>query len=145
MNRTSKLLPAAVLLAACSATTQVAQETEAVRDFIEAADLIEVDRIRIGRDSGHTYISDHFVIVDGLNEEYLAEFVRRCPELTRPDFTPEMVDERRDPGNLRARFDTIRGCRIDKLYELTPEQAEELRNLGDAPGDEVYMPPEEES
>lgn len=146
MNKIHYLvLPAALVVAACSSTTQVPQETEAVRDFIEAADLIPVDRIRTGRSTNHSYISDHFVIIEGTEAEYLAEFRQRCHDLTRPDFTPEMVDERRDPNQLHARFDTIRGCYIDKLYELTPEQAEELRNLGDAPGDEVYMPPKDES
>ena len=99
----------------------------------------------------HAYVSDYFVILDGGGEEYLAEFSQRCRNLTE-DFTRypidehnPLVDKRRDPNHVYAKFDTIRGCPISKLYELTPEQAEELRNLGDAPGDEVYMPPKDES
>ena len=44
-------------------------------------------------------------------------------------------DIRYDSSVLRARFDTLRGCRIDKLYAIEPGQADELRNLGWAPGD----------
>ena len=145
MNKSKFMVPIAALLAACSATTEVPQETEAVRDFIAAADLIEIDRVRTGRNTNHTYVSDHFVIIKGDREDALAEFSRRCYDLTRTDFTPQMVDTRRDPSHIHAKFDTIRGCHIDRLYELTPEQAEELRRLGDAPGDEVFIPPKEES
>ena len=145
MSKIKYLVPLAALLAACSSTTEVPQETEAVRDFIASADLIEVDRIRTGRNSKHSYVSDYFVIVEGDRAEYLAEFRRRCHDLRRPDFTEQMVDDRRDPNHMHAKFDTIRGCYIDKLYELTPEQAKELKNLGDAPGDEVFIPPKEES
>ena len=71
------------------------------------------------------------------------EFQRDCWELRRNDFTPEMVDVRDNQNVLRARFDTIRGCRIGKMYEITAEQRVELTALGDAPGDEIFLPGEE--
>ena len=43
MNKMIKALPAVFLLAACSSTTEVPQETEAVRDYIAAADLEQVN------------------------------------------------------------------------------------------------------
>ena len=134
MNKRTTGIPLLVLLAACGATGEVTQETEAVRDFIAAADLQEVKSIRAGRQAGHTYLSDYFVTVKGDRGYYLAEFKRRCSELKRTDFTPAMVDHRRDANQLHAKFDTIRGCYIDKLYELTPDQAQELKNLGDCAG-----------
>ena len=144
-RKSNYVLPLVAALAACSVTTEVSQETEAVRDYIATADLAEVTRVRAGRNTSHKYISDHFVIIEGEQQQVLAEFSRRCYDLTRSDFTPQMVDTRRDPSHIHAKFDTIRGCHIDKLYGLTPEQAEELRNLGDAPGDEVFMPDNDDS
>ena len=145
MSKSKYLAVFVAFLTACSVTTEVPQETEAVRDFIATADLTEVTRVRAGRNMSYTYISDHFVIIKGDQQDVLAEFSRRCYDLSRSDFTPQMVDRRRDPNHVNAKFDTIRGCYVDKLYEVTPEQAEELRNLGDAPGDEVYMSPDNDS
>ncbi|MEO1202021.1 MAG: DUF6491 family protein [Pseudomonadota bacterium] len=145
------IAPAAlVMLAACSVTPP-AQEVEAVRDYVSAAELQPVDRIRMDRNSGgYTYLNDYFVILPALRKEYLVEFNRRCLEL-RDDIdpfgpgsiNPNMIDVRRDSSLLRARFDTIRGCQILTFYEITDEQLKELKNLGDAPGEEIFLPEDE--
>jgi hypothetical protein len=105
-----------------------------------ANQLEEVDEIRFLRQFNYTYVNDWFVIVPTRTGDYLVAFDRDCYELRKTDFTPEMVDDRTDPNRLRARFDTIRGCHIDKIYEVSDEQSKELADLGDAPGDEVYLP-----
>ena len=58
--------------------------------------------------------------------------MRDCRELDEFRVTP---DYRREANLLRARFDTIRGCHIGKIYAVDKGQAQELENLGDAPGD----------
>ena len=143
MRKIECVWPLALLAVGCG-TQPDPQETEAVRDYIASAELEKVDRIRTGRHMSHRYVSDYFVIVEGLREEYLVEFSRRCHDLTRTDFTPEMMDERRDTNHLEPKFDTIRGCRIGSIYGLSGEQSKEIRNLGDAPGDEVFIPEESE-
>lgn len=130
---------AALLLAACI-TPYDAQEIEAVRDYVAAHDLEEVEQLRYNRQLNYTFVNDYFVIIPTRREYFLAEFVSECRELRLRHFTPEMYDVRTDSNTLRARFDTIRGCRIGKLYAITEEQADELKNLGDAPGDEVFLP-----
>ena len=35
---------------------------------------------------------------------------------------------------MRAKFDTIRGCRIAAIYALDEAEAAELKNIGEAPG-----------
>ena len=137
------ILPALLAVAACSSTTQRPQEIEAVRDYIVAAELEEITEIRMRGQLSYTYVNDRFVTIDTRRGDYLLELNRDCWELRRNDFTPEMVDVRDNPNVLRARFDTIRGCRISKMYEITAEQREELTALGDAPGDEIFLPGEE--
>ena len=142
MNKIS-ILPALLAVAACSSTTQRPQEIEAVRDYIVAAELEEVTEIRTREQLSYTYVNDRFVTIDTRRGDYLLEFNRNCWELRRNDFTPEMMDVRDNSNVLRARFDTIRGCRIGKMYEITADQSEELTALGDAPGDEIFLPGEE--
>ena len=145
MLATNKQLPAAfaaaVLLAGC-ATGYDASEIEAVHDYVVANQLEEVDEIRYFRQLNYTYVNDQFVVVPTNRGDYLVEFARLCRELRQLDFTPEMVDRRADADRIRARFDTIRGCQIGKIYSITDAQFDELRNLGDAPGDEIYIPDE---
>lgn len=131
-------------IGACSSTTLQPQEVEAVRDYVAATDLPEVSEIRIREQLNYRYLNDHFVILQSRRGDYLVEMQRRCFELRQTNFTPEMVDVRTNDHLIRPRFDTIRGCRIGKAYEITEEQAEELKALGDAPGDNLYMPDEED-
>ena len=141
----NKLLTVSTLLiiAACSSTTQSPQEIEAVRDYVVAAELEEVTQIRLREQMRYTYVNDRFVTIPTRRGDYLVELQRDCWELRRNDFTPEMVDVRHNQNVLRARFDTIRGCRIAKMYEITAAQRTELTALGDAPGDEIFLPGEE--
>ena len=107
--------------------------------------LQEVASFRISEQLNYRVVNAFFVTVDTRRGDYLLEFNTSCRALTRRDFTPEMVDIRRDPNRIRARFDTIRGCMIGKIYPISNEQREELRELGDAPGEEIYLPDEDES
>lgn len=142
MNRIL-ILPALLLIAGCSSTSTQPQEIEAVRDFVVAAELEEVNEIRLRKTLSYTYVNDRYVTVPTRRGDYLVELRRDCFELRQNDFTPEMVDVRDNQNVLRARFDTIRGCYIGAIYEITESQREELRDLGDAPGDEIYLPDEE--
>ena len=149
------LIPAALLVLAGCATPQKAQEIEAVRDFVAANELEQVERVRyrFRGDLKYRYVNDRYVKVEGRDGDFLVEFRRNCPEL-RDRIRPEtmsgplqdspLVDKPRDANVLNARFDTIKGCRIAAIYGLTPEQYEELDNLGDAPGEEIFLPDEEQ-
>lgn len=121
-----------LLLQPGCATRQEPRASAAVEDFIVAAGLEELAMIRTRNDYGWEYLSDRFVIIETRDGEYLLRFQRRCRELNE---VPVQPDIRYDSSVLRARFDTLRGCRIDKLYAIEPGQADELRNLGWAPGE----------
>ncbi len=137
------IVSALLVVAGCSSTTQRPQEIEAVRDYVAAAELEEVTDIRLREQLNYTYVNDRFVTIDARRGDYLVEFNRDCWELRQTQVSGGMVDVRDNHNVLRARFDTIRGCRIGKIYEITEAQREELTALGDAPGDEIFLPGEE--
>ena len=120
-----------VLFGGC-ATSSEPEISGAVGDYISAAELEDQDSIRTMGTYSYHVISQRYVTVETNKENYLVEFVRRCHELMQYDVTPDI---RYEKNILRSRFDTIRGCRIGRIYSIDKGQAEELKNLGEAPGD----------
>ena len=120
-----------VLFGGCAASSEP-KISGAVSDYIKAAELEDQDSIRTMGNYSYHVISQRYVTVQALREDYLVEFVRRCHELDEYRVTPDI---RYEKNILRSRFDTIRGCRIGRIYSIDKGQAEELKNLGEAPGD----------
>lgn len=142
------LLFAALTLAACGGTVSrlgPGKEIEAVRDFVAVSDLPEVDKLRLYDQIKFLYVNDHFVVIPQRRSNHLIEFKGRCDELRRRKWSSDMVDFRVSSRYLYADHDTIRGCVIGRIFELTSAQLEDLRELGDAPGIEVFIPENEES
>ena len=121
-----------IVLCAC-ATQNGQQVTDAIDDLIQVAELEELDKVRTSSTDQFYYdeLSDDYVILRTRRDQYLVRFTRRCRELNDTKPTPDI---RHDPNTLRARFDTIRGCRISNIYAIDKAQAEELKYLGEAPG-----------
>ncbi len=126
-----------VLLAGCASqdeqedpsTQDIAQ---AVKDFIELRGLEEVPSMRSGTNDGWTTIDETFILYTARRDTYLVEFARPCWELR--DQTRITPDRRWDANTIRSRFDTIRGCRIHRIYGVTEAEVAELENIGEAPG-----------
>jgi hypothetical protein len=120
-------------LAACATQEEaVTQDTEqAIRDFIAVRQLAETDQVRTANDDSWTEIDQKFVLYETRNEVFLFEFSRRCREL---DEIPVVPDARHSGNTVRARFDTLRGCRIAKMFPLTEGEVAELSNIGASPG-----------
>ena len=136
LTRLSAGLLAAALLGACAAQDErpsTQDVDQAVRDYIEVRDLEDLDTLRSGANDHWQRLSDHFILYTGRRDTYLVEFSRRCLELR--DHTRITADERWDSNVVRARFDTIRGCRIAHIYALNEGEVRELENIGDAPGE----------
>ncbi len=125
-----------VLIAGC-AETGTKQESSAIskekvfEDYIEVSQLKELDVIRTRDQIHYKVVSDKYIIIYDRKTFYLATFRQACKELQGGHVTPDI---RHDPNTIRARFDTIRGCKIELLYALDEGQAEELIQLGKAPG-----------
>ena len=136
--RTALTIALTAALVACAGQdskepSEADKAVQAVRDLIEVRGLQEVDHMRSsGRDSWES-IDNWFLIYKTRRDTYLVEFDRRCWELD--DDARIVADERWDSNKVRARFDTIRGCRIGKLYALDEDDVAELENIGEAPGE----------
>ena len=124
----------AIAIAGCAG--QPSQETidknQAVRDFVELRELESLSRIRSDSSDGWQQITLTYIIYRTRRAQYLFEFVRPCRELT--DYTRIVADERHEVNVIRAKFDTLRGCRIAAIYALTPAEVAELENIGEPPG-----------
>ena len=133
-------LCALLLLGGCAATEE-AEDASAFRDFIEVTDLQSARAISTFGTLGgldHEILDDEYLIVSNRDQDYLLEYVSRCDE---DPFTRRVkADVRSDANRIYAGIDTYRGCRIKALYELTPDQVVELRNLGMAPGEKPRKP-----
>ena len=136
--RIATALAVALVLGACAGQEEKPSTqdiTQAINDFIDVRGLEELDALKSGSNDGWTQLSDRFILYEGRRDMYLVEFVRRCHELN--DNTRITPDKRWDANTIRARFDTIRGCRIAKIYALAEEEVAELENIGDAPGENI--------
>ena len=115
------------LISACAGTPETPAEVQAVRDYVEVGELKEVDRIRTGGSDGWSAVTDYYAIYNGRDGRFLLEFTQICRELT--DNTRVTPDRRYDHNVMRRGIDTLRGCRIDKMYPLTEAQAQEIEAL----------------
>ena len=121
-----------VSLAACATKEDtITQDVEqAVRDFIAVREMEGADKIRTANSDHWEAIDQNFIIYKKRNETYLVEFARTCREL---DQYPVVADVR-NGNEIRARFDTIRGCRVAAIYLLTEGEIAELEAIGESPG-----------
>jgi len=131
--RATILLTGIAILAGCVSTDEtVTQDTEqAVRDFIAVRGLPTTDRVRTARDDQWQDIDQNFLLYLQRRRAYLFEFARRCHELNEFPVVPDVRDS---SNTIRAKFDTLRGCRIAKIYPLTEAEVAELRDIGESPG-----------
>ena len=126
-------------LAACATSgssneREIAEKSknQAVIDFVEVRELTEVDRMRASDRDSWDELTMTYIVFKSRRTRHLVEFARPCYEMR--DNTQVTPDNRSDPNHIRAKFDTIRGCRINRMWELTRDEAAELGNLGDAVG-----------
>ena len=125
--KTAVLAAALVLIAGCAGTPKVAEDTEALRDYVEVGELAETDRIRTHGSDTWKPLTLHFALYSARDGDFLLEFSRLCRELY--DNTLITPDRRHDHNVIRRGMDTLRGCRIDGMYPLTEAQAQEVEAL----------------
>lgn len=115
------------MVAACAGTPEIPADTQAVRDYIDVGELAQVDRIRTHGSDEWMPVTNHFAMYKGRDGRFLLEFTRVCREMF--DNTSITPDRRYDHNVMRRGIDTLRGCRIDRMYPLTDAQAEEIKAL----------------
>lgn len=137
-------LTALIVLALSACATPVdrispGKDVEAVRDFVAAGEMQELNSVRLVEQIRVQYVNDYFVVIPTRRDQYLVEFRGRCSGLRERKWVSDMIDIRVHSRMLYSDHDTIRGCVIGNLYELSDSQLEELKSMGDAPGDEVSV------
>jgi len=127
-----------IALSACATKDNSQKQTveriknQAILDFIEVRGLQEADKIRSTERDGWDSVTMTYIIYKARRDRYLLEFSRPCYELRdNREVTPDI---RANPNVIRAKFDTLRGCRIARIFPMTQEEADELKNIGEAPG-----------
>ena len=116
------------LLAGCAAQ-QGPTADDAIDDFVALSGLEEMDSIRTRNQFGTSELTKRYTILRTRKDVYLVQFQRCPPEFDADDVTPDI---RYDRSVLRSRFDTIRGCRIKKIFVIDEASAEELTMLAEA-------------
>lgn len=124
------ILILSLLMTAC-ATTRPSLDRQAIEDFIKVRQLQAVDSIRTESGDSFTDLNDWYLHYKTRRGDFLVRFGRTCWEL-RDNVV--VADKRWESARLRARFDTIRGCRIAEIFALSEADVLELEQLGEAPG-----------
>ena len=73
-------------------------------------------------------INYYFVIMETRDGPHLVELSWECKELGSNQIFGDMADRREKRGILRARIDTLRGCRIENFYKLPEAGAVEVKD-----------------
>ena len=103
---------------------------DAIADFISANELEALDVVRFRDQFHYKQLTEDYLVLTAREDYYLAEFRRRCRELNTNEISPDL---RYDRNKLRAGIDTIRGCRIERLFAIDKGQAQELEHIGKEP------------
>ncbi len=118
----------ALLILGCAAQ-KVSELDQAILDYVQLHELSELDSLRRSNGDSWKALSDRFVVYSGRKDVYLIEFNRNCHELNE---YPVVADVRREPNRIRARFDTLRGCLIDRIFAINENDVAELAAMGQA-------------
>ena len=132
---------ATTLTAVACAGSRAPHEAGPIDEYVAVNRPAEVDWVRVTRPAAYHPVSERFLIVSARNGDFLAEFRSACRDFGDPEsgrhWTSDMIDRRSSMNILRAGGDTIRGCVISNLYEISDAQREELLALVDAPDDAI--------
>ncbi|MCH7980027.1 MAG: hypothetical protein IID59_00865 [Proteobacteria bacterium] len=126
MNASISLLLCMTLLFGCASqeedqqsARELSRESEKeVRMYLDKAMLAELPFIHFRDSLRWKYLNDYFVTVEANDGDHLIEMNTECVDLRAKIFYTDMVDRRSKRDIIRARRDTIRGCRIKMIYVL---------------------------
>jgi len=131
------LMLTAIVAAAC-ASSEPKKTSDPIGDFIRVSQLESVNTVRTEGNYSFLRVNDSYVILRTHRGHYIGQLNNRCPALMRRSQVDESgnlllrsnTDIRVNPRIFYAGQDTIRGCVIDKLYELDEDVVDELKSIG---------------
>lgn len=95
---------------------------EELRVYVEEMQPEAVASIRFEEPFRWRGLNSFYAITEARDGPHLIEMSWECKELMSKDLYIDMADVRTRRGILRARIDTLRGCKIENFYKL-PEPA----------------------
>ena len=98
---------------------------EELREYLDNVQPEPVYSIRYREPLRWRALNNTFAMVETLDGPYLVELSWECKDLTSNQIYGDMADRRNTRGILRARADTLRGCRIESFYKLPEAKAVE--------------------
>lgn len=121
----ARVFPALVLATGCAATPEadplheeIDPSVEETLVYLETLKPPTVESVRFREPLRYDVINVRFVYLDVKDGRYLIEMARDCKPLKSNEIYTDMADRRSIRGRIRAGVDTIRGCRIQSIYEL---------------------------
>jgi len=99
---------------------------EELREYLDKVQPEPVYSIRYREPLRWRALNNYFAMVETLDGPHLVELSWECKDLTRNQIYGDMADRRNTRGLLRARADTLRGCRIESFYKLPEAKAVDL-------------------
>jgi len=102
---------------------------EELREYLDKAKPEPVYSIRYREPLRWRALNYYFAMVETRDGPHLVELSWECKDLINNQIYGDMADRRNTRGFLRARADTLRGCRIESFYKLPEPKAVET---GDA-------------
>lgn len=126
--RAFAVLAAFIALGAC-VTVEDPPNVQAIRDLIAVGELQQVEKLRVAHTPNYRPLNDFFVAVMVGEQPYLLEMRSRCRALRRSITTSAEVDYRRDATYIRPNWDTIRGCEIANIYQISEENLIEVLKM----------------
>jgi len=99
---------------------------EDLREYLDKVKPEPVYSIRYREPLRWRVLNNYFATVETLDGPHLVELSWECKDLTSNQIYGDMADRRRTRGLLRARADTLRGCRIESFYKLPETKAVEI-------------------
>jgi len=102
---------------------------EEIREYLDNVQPEPAYSIRYREPLRWRALNNYFAMVETLDGPHLVEMSWECKDLASNQIYGDMADRRNTRGILRARADTLRGCRIESFYKLPESKAVET---GDA-------------
>jgi len=99
---------------------------EELREYLDKVQPEPVYSIRYREPLRWRALNNYFAMVETLDGPHLVELSWECKDLTRTQIYGDMADRRNTRGLLRARADTLRGCRIESFYKLPEAKAVDI-------------------
>lgn len=103
-------------------------DDQVIRDFIVVRELEEVARIRGAQRRSFKKVTPSYIIYKPTRGEFLVEFDRPCYEIWTNKYLS--ANDTFLHSTLRAKYDRLRGCRIDRIFVLADSDLRDLEQLG---------------